>query len=392
MPQISHTNNLASDPEIPDRPSEAKDLITLFLCGDVMTGRGIDQVLPHPSDPVLYEPYVRDARIYVRLAEGANGPIQKPVGYAHIWGDALGELERVSPDLRIINLETSITTSEYYWIDKGINYRMHPKNIDCIAAAKIDLCVLANNHVLDWGYRGLVETLETLSKAKVKYAGAGKNLDAAEAPSILEAKGKGRVIVFSFGSRTSGIPLSWAASNNEPGVNLLRDFSDETIQSVEAKVKGLKKPRDVLIASIHWGGNWGYEIPPRQIEFAHSLIDSAGMDVVYGHSSHHAKAIEVYRGKPILYGCGDFINDYEGIGGHEEFRGDLGLMYFLSVHLVSGELVHLQTTPTQVRNFRVTRASKTDAMWLRDTLSREGAAFGTRADLNQDNSLTLRWD
>jgi poly-gamma-glutamate capsule biosynthesis protein CapA/YwtB (metallophosphatase superfamily) len=392
MSRSSPPKTIATDTKTSEQSSEGKDLITFFLCGDVMTGRGIDQVLPHPSDPILYESYVRDARVYVGLAEKANGPFRKPMSYAHIWGDALGELDRVAPDLRIINLETSVTTSSDHWPDKGINYRMHPKNIDCLGVAKIDLCVLANNHVLDWGYPGLIETLETLNKANIKYVGAGNNLEAAEAPAILEVTGKGRVIVFSFGFQSSGIPLSWTASKDRPGVNLLRDFSDGTLRSVEAKVRRLKQPGDVLIASIHWGGNWEYAISAGQIAFAHSLIDRAGMDVVYGHSSHHVKSIEIYSGKPIFYGCGDFLNDYEGIGRHKEFRGDLGLMYFVTVDHLSGKLVHLRMTPTHVRNLRVNRASRADALWLRDTLNREGALFGTRVELIQENGLTLLWD
>jgi poly-gamma-glutamate synthesis protein (capsule biosynthesis protein) len=87
-------------------------LLTLFLCGDVMTGRGIDQVLPHPGNPQLYEPYIRDARDYVRLAERTNGPVKQPVEFAYPWGDALAELERAVPDVRIINLETAITVSD----------------------------------------------------------------------------------------------------------------------------------------------------------------------------------------------------------------------------------------------------------------------------------------
>jgi len=88
--------------------------ITLFMSGDVMTGRGIDQVLPHPSDPVFYEPYIRDARQYVELAEDMNGRIPRPVDFSYIWGDAIKQLEEVAPDLRLINLETSITESRDY--------------------------------------------------------------------------------------------------------------------------------------------------------------------------------------------------------------------------------------------------------------------------------------
>ena len=366
--------------------------ITMFMCGDVMTGRGIDQVLPHPGDPIIYEPYMRSARGYVELAEKANGPIPQPVSYSYIWGDALEELERVAPDLKIINLETSITKSNDYWKNKGINYRMHPENIACLTAAKIDYCSLANNHILDWGYSGLTETLETLKKVNVKSAGAGQNLREAETPAVMEIEGKGRVIVFSYGLETSGILLSWAALEDKPGVNLLKDLSNKTVQQIKEKVEKVKKQGDIVVFSIHWGGNWGYKIPSEQIEFVHKLIDEAGVDIIHGHSSHHVKGIEVYKNKSIIYGCGDFLNDYEGISGYEHFRDDLALMYFISMEPSTGKLVRLQMIPTQIKYFKVNKASRTDALWLRDILNREGEKFGTRVELNKDHTLTLRWD
>ncbi len=90
-------------------PSSASGLITLFLCGDVMTGRGIDQVLPRPSDPRLYESYAKNATRYVELAQTVNGPFPKRVDFSYPWGDALQELEHLMPDVRLINLETAIT-------------------------------------------------------------------------------------------------------------------------------------------------------------------------------------------------------------------------------------------------------------------------------------------
>src|SRR4029453_6689562 len=132
-------------------PDTRAPTVTFFLCGDVMTGRGIDQILPHPSRPQLFEPYVRSAVEYVNLAERANGPIARPVDYAYVWGDALAELERVRPDARIVNLETAVTASDDAWSGKGIHYRMHPANVSCLTVAKLDCCCLANNHVLDWG-------------------------------------------------------------------------------------------------------------------------------------------------------------------------------------------------------------------------------------------------
>lgn len=369
--------------------SEEPKPVTLFLCGDVMTGRGIDQVLPYPNDPHLCEPFVRSAVEYVRLAEAAHGPIPRPMDFAYVWGDALGELARA--DARIVNLETSVTTSADC-APKGINYRMHPKNAPCLAAAGIDCCVLANNHVLDWGRPGLLETLETLADVPIKGAGAGRDAEAAAAPAALEIAGKGRVLVFAFGAMTSGIPRAWAAGADRPGVNVLPDLSERTASRVADGVRRARRPGDVVVASIHWGENWGYRVPRDQIAFAHWLIGEAGVDVVHGHSSHHPKAIEVHAGKPILYGCGDFLNDYEGIGGYEEFRGDLALMYFLAIRPGDGRLRRLWMIPLRIQRFRLERAPRADAAWLADVLSREGKGFGTRVELEADDALTLAWD
>ncbi|MHC4429547.1 MAG: CapA family protein [Planctomycetota bacterium] len=370
--------------------SEGPNVITLFLCGDVMTGRGIDQVLPHPSPPRLYEPYVKSALTYVEMAEQANDPIPKPVDFPYVWGDALAELERMRPDARIINLETSLTRSEEAE-PKGINYRMSPENVGCITAAGIDCCVLANNHVLDWGSSGLSETLQTLRNAGVKTAGAGSDLRQAEAPAVLEVPGKGRVVVFSFGETSSGIPREWAAAADRPGVNLLEDLSGRTVARIAGQVTAAKRPGDTVVASVHWGGNWGYHIPREQQDFAHGLIDEAGVDIVYGHSSHHPKRIEVYQGKLILYGCGDFINDYEGIAGYEEYRDDLVLMYFPAIEPESRKLVDLRMTPLQIKNFRLNRPSRSDRQWLRRVLERESHGFGVHLEEAGDAGVWLRW-
>jgi poly-gamma-glutamate synthesis protein (capsule biosynthesis protein) len=366
--------------------------ITIFLCGDIMPGRGIDQVLPHPSDPRIHEPYLADAREYVRLAEKASGPMQRPFSFRTVWGDALAELNRRSPDVRMINLETAITRSEEYWENKGINYRMHPANAPILTAAGIDVAALANNHVLDWGYSGLAETISTMKKLNIAHAGAGRNRNEAEAPAIVDLGRKGRVIVFSFAVGTSGVADAWAALNNRPGVNYLPDLSPDTVLRIREQVQRVKKKGDILIASIHWGPNWGYDISPEEVRFAHGLIDAAGMDVIHGHSSHHVKAVEVYHDKLILYGCGDLLNDYEGIGGHEDFRGDLGLMYFAQVDPATGRLLSLDMMPTQVRHFCVNLASPVEAAWLAGVLNREGKKYGTSVRQIHDKRLRLEWD
>ena len=365
--------------------------VTLFLAGDVMTGRGIDQILPHPSQPDLYEPYVRSALGYVTLAERASGPIAKPVDFGYIWGDALAELDRIRPDARIVNLETSVTASDDASPQKGIHYRMHPANVGCLTAAKLDCCALANNHVLDWGRSGLAETLATLHGAGIRTAGAGADADEAATPAIIDVRTGSRILVFAYGMEASGVPAEWAAQKRRSGVNLLDDLSSGSIDSIARRVAALKRPGDFVVTSIHWGGNWGYEISSTERAFAHGLIDRAEVDVVHGHSSHHVKGIEVYHHKPILYGCGDLLDDYEGIGEYGAYRADLALMYFASFDALSGNLLRLAMMPTRTHRFRINRATGEEVAWLRTTLSREGTNLGTSAEAQADGTLLLRW-
>ncbi len=381
---------MSASAELHVQPTPQQQSIRLFLCGDVATGRGIDQVLSHPCNPVLHEGYAHSAMDYVRLAEEANGPIPRHVDPSYVWGAALDELNRARPDARIVNLETSITRSEVY-LPKGINYRMSPENADCLTAAAIDCCVLANNHVLDWGRTGLLDTLATLERLQIKAAGAGRNLGQASAPAALGIAGKGRVLVFSFASVTSGTPDSWAATQKAPGVNLLPDLSEASVALISEQIARARQPHDVIIVSVHWGSNWGYEIPDEQRRFARALIDRADVSIVHGHSSHHAKAIEVYQNHLILYGCGDFLNDYEGIRGYEKYRDDLALMYFADIDVAGGDLIALDIVPLQIRKFQLVRPPKQDICWVQQILDRESTRFGASMALSQDGRLALSW-
>lgn len=309
---------------------------------------------------------------------------------AYIWGAALDELCRSQPDARIVNLETSITRSEDY-LDKGINYRMSPENASCLAAAGIDCCVLANNHVLDWGRRGLVETLTTLQRLGIATSGAGSRSAQASAPAILPVTGKGRVLIFSFALPSSGTPRSWAAKADAPGVNYLADLSEASTDRVCEGIVQARQMGDIIVVSLHWGPNWGYEVPDEQIQFAHALVDRAGVSVIHGHSSHHAKAIEVHRNRLILYGCGDFLNDYEGVTGYENFRDDLALMYFADVDPEDVDLAALEVVPLQISRFRLAPASSDDIEWMRGTLDRESSRFATTVVTSSAGRLAVRW-
>src|SRR4029434_8738621 len=151
----------------------------------------------------------------------------------------------------------------------------------------------------------------------------------------------------------------WSATSSRAGVNLLDDLSDATAARAADQIRHHRKPGDLLIVSIHWGSNWGYDIPPQQIAFAHRLIEE-GAALVHGHSSHHVKAIEVFKGRLILYGCGDFLTDYEGIPGDKAFRRDLALMYLVELDSDSGELIAARLVPMKMRRFRLERASIAD--------------------------------
>jgi poly-gamma-glutamate synthesis protein (capsule biosynthesis protein) len=364
-------------------------MVKLFLAGDVMTGRGIDQILSHPCEPQLFESNMTSAEDYVKLAEATSGAIPRRVKPDYIWGEALAILTEERPDARIVNLETAVTASNTPE-PKGINYRMNPRNGAALKALDIDCCVLANNHVLDWGTTGLLETLETLKRLRLKSVGAGRNSAEAAAPAILDCGCQTRLLVFAFATRSSGVPKSWSAGPHRPGVNLLTGLSDKEIDVIARQVSEAKRPGDVAIASIHWGGNWGFDIPAEHITFAHGLINEAEIDVIHGHSPHHPQAIEIYHQRPILYGCGDFINDYEGIGGHEEYRSDLAGMYFVEIEPGQGSyLRRLSIVPMRISRFRLVRASRDDAEFFYRMLSQQSAIFGTQVQLEPDGRLQV---
>jgi poly-gamma-glutamate synthesis protein (capsule biosynthesis protein) len=408
-------------------------IVKIFLCGDVMTGRGIDQILPYPSDPELKEPFVKDARDYIRFAEEVNGKIKYPVSFDYIWGDALKELEKEKVDVRIINLETTITTSNNF-LPKGINYRMNPKNIDVLKVFKVDVACLANNHILDFGEEVLLETIETLKKNGILTVGAGKNIKEAKKPAVIKIdpfrkvrieSEKVSVIIFNYADVSSGVPIWWKAEKNKAGVNLWdagyadltqtrqtinmdADYTDLTqnmqnkiskwsafhsasyaSSSAESAFYSDQSPLNKISAesayssvksafkifSIHWGPNWGYEISEEERNFAYRLIDEVNVDIVFGHSSHHFKGIETYKGKLIIYGAGDFINDYEGIGGYEEFRGDLVLGYVVEIkNLKINKLILL---PFRIKKFRLNYCTDEEIDWIFNVLKRESKIDGS---------------
>jgi len=144
--------------------------------------------------------------------------------------------------------------------------------------------------------------------------------------------------------------------------------------------------------SLHWGGNWGLEVPQAHREFAHRLIDLKSADLVHGHSSHHPMAAEVYRGRLILYGCGDLINDYEGIESRGNLRSDVGCLYFATLALRDGALQRLDIVPTQLKRFRLEAADAAARRTLEGIFNAERCHLGPLATTRLLPSWPLRWD
>lgn len=363
--------------------------IRLFLAGDVMTGRGIDQAFTQSVDPRLYEPFVRDANEYVELAEAENGPIDRPLAPDEIWGEALDVLERSKPHLRMINLETAITDRGEPWPGKGIHYRMHPANASCLDAADIDCCVLANNHLLDWGRIGLADTCRALDEHGIAHCGAGANLAAAQRPAELSASG-GRVLVFACGHASSGIPADWAALEDRPGVWRLPDLSRRSAEVVGEVVSRFRREGDRVIVSVHVGDNWGYTVDEAQRRFARALVDRAGADIVHAHSSHHPRPMALHDDRLILHGCGDLINDYEGIGGHQSYRPELVAMYFTDIDPKNGRLLRLELVPMRIRRFRLERVGPQAVRWMAETLNRAAGSGDLCLEVTNAGTLLAR--
>jgi poly-gamma-glutamate capsule biosynthesis protein CapA/YwtB (metallophosphatase superfamily) len=365
------------------------DHVTLCLTGDVMTGRGIDQILRHPGHPGIFERRMRSAVGYVELAEQRVGPIPRPVEPEYVWGDVLEVLHRTAPDAFIVNLETAVTDQGTPWPDKGIHYRMHPANVEVLAVAGVDAAVLANNHVLDWSFPGLAQTLDVVRGAGVAPVGAGRDAGEAWSPVAVDTA-DGRVLVVAAATPSSGIPWDWAADVARPGVALLAELTDRAVERIAAVVASAARPGDVVVLSIHWGPNWGYGIPAEHQRFARALVERAGVHVVHGHSSHHPLGVEVHCGRLILYGCGDLITDYEGISGHEPYRGELGALYLPTIDHRTGTLERLEVAPTKVERFRLNRPPPPDVEWLATMLQRECSALGTSVTVGGD-TLVVRW-
>jgi poly-gamma-glutamate capsule biosynthesis protein CapA/YwtB (metallophosphatase superfamily) len=282
----------------------------------------------------------------VMLGRLANAALKdKPPEYA--WGNTLSLFK--GADARICNLECVMSDWGTPWsvTPKVFHFRSDAKNVEVLRAAQIDAISLANNHSLDFEYEGLSNTMNNLDAAGIHYSGAGTTLSDASEPAIWEIKG----IRFGFIAFTDNEP-EWEATEDQPGIFYVPiSLKDHRAGKLLELVRRTKEMVDLLIISTHWGPNWGYSPPEKHIPFAHALID-AGADVIFGHSGHVVRGIEIYKHKPIMYCTGDFIDDYAI---DEIERNDRSFIFVVETD--GHSIFRLFLYPTVIQNFQAMRAN-----------------------------------
>lgn len=271
---------------------------------------------------------------------------EKPPKYP--WRDTLPIFKQA--DLRICNLECVISDTGQPWTTppKSFHFRTEGKNIKTLLAAGIGMVSLANNHVLDYDYEGMFGMMKILGENAINYAGVGMDFSEAAEPAICRVDNK-KVGLIAF---TDNEP-DWAAEEKKPGIFYVPvDLKDNRAKILFETIKKTRGGVDILIISAHWGPNWGYDPPGEHIPFAHALID-AGADVVFGHSGHVFRGIELYKKKVILYCTGDFIDDYAV---DEIERNDESFIFVLETN--AHHIAKIALYPTVIRSLRAQLAKK----------------------------------
>lgn len=322
-------------------------MLTLALTGDVMLGRLVNDRL-------------------------------KDMQPEEAWGDLLPHLAQA--DLRIINLECALTTHLQPWSRtwKMFHFRADPEAVRVLQVARIDACALANNHILDYEVQGLLDTLHVLDASGIRHAGAGANAEEAATPAIVEVQGASpcRVALLSY---TDNEP-DFAATAKRPGTNYLEvSLQQEALTRIANNIAQARaQGADLVVFSNHWGANF-VERPSTEFRsFARCVIE-LGADIYHGHSAHICQGIEIYRGKPILYDTGNFIDDYAV---HPQLRNDRSCLF--KVMFEHGKLCRIELLPVSLSVAHVALARGEEFEAICAHMEMLCAEFGTRIILSDD--------
>jgi len=294
---------------------------------------------------------------------------------AGVWGSTLERLRTL--DGLVLNLECCVSDRGERWPGKTYYFRADPEfAVPALEAADASVAALANNHVLDFREPALRDTRTHLTGAGIAHAGAGPNRDAALAPAVVDAGG----LTVATVALTDRWP-AYAATETDPGtafapLDVSVPSTRRLVRNVLARVDD--RAPDLVVASLHWGPNWETSPDPTQEAFARWLVDR-GVDVVHGHSAHVLQGVEVYRGRPIIYDAGDFVDDYV----HKEGVRNKHSALF-EVVVSDGRLKELRPVPIEIENEAATLADEDATAWVRTTMRERSEPFGTTVERTDD--------
>lgn len=201
-------------------------------------------------------------------------------------------------DIMCLNNEFTYSTGGTPLKGKAYTFRAHPSRVEILKEMGVDIVSLANNHAYDYGPQSLIDTMATLKEAGISYVGAGHNIDEAMEPAYFEVDGK--TIAYVAASRAEKNKMTPQATMDSPGI--LRCYDTELF--VET-IKEAKKNADYVIAYVHWGTEYSYELEEVQLSTGREYLD-AGADIIIGAHPHILQGIEYYNGKPIVYSLGNY--------------------------------------------------------------------------------------
>ena len=261
------------------------------------------------------------------MSEGEKFPRLTLVGDVAVeYAEPEELLEKIAPYFRqsaiaFCNCEWALTDRGEPWPGKaGRIIRSHPRNIQTFIGAGFDVVTLANNHVMNYGPDGLIQTLELLDGAGIKHCGAGMNLEEAHRPAIVEWNG----LKVAFLGYTSVFIDGFEAAKDKPGMAVLRIESSyripprlhevpglpmvvETIpnrvdsERMQADIAAARDLADAVVVSFHWGVSQGYQHLVQYQKIGGRAAIDAGADLVVGHHPHTVQPVEIYKGKVIAY-------------------------------------------------------------------------------------------
>ncbi|MFB6227641.1 MAG: CapA family protein [Halobacteriales archaeon] len=290
---------------------------------------------------------------------------------ANVWGSTLQRLRAL--DGLIANLECCISERGRRWPNKTFYFRADPAfAVPALEAADVSAVSIANNHILDFRAPALRDTRSHLTDAGIAHAGAGTDRDTALDPAVVDAGGL-TVGTVAFTDRRASFAATEAGAGTAYATLEVSDPSTRLAVESALDRAGAHDP-DLLVASLHWGPNWETSPDDDQQAFARWLIDH-GVDVVHGHSAHVLQGVETYRGRPILYDCGDFVDDYSRKDGFHNKHSAL-----FEVDVTDGRLAGLRIVPIRIENEAATLAGGEAASWVREAIRQRSEQFGTTVE------------